>query len=153
MLTRRRWSGLLQRTRHAVDHAVEILYPDHSRSNPIPPALPSEQYVGTYYHPAYQNMTLELGETKKGTGAQRIASLKADRTGFTWQTVAEFEHVFGEYWIMYNNLAQAPHFRELKAFAAVEFKIDANGKPSKLGIEWRDLTGGVDGWIWYDRID
>jgi len=131
-------------------NAVDVLFPDRT-SDPLPPSLPIDKYVGTYYHPAYQNMTLELGD---GTAGSQTPVLKADRTAFTWQTMAKFEHVSGEHWIMYSRLAKAPTARVLADLARVEFKIGVDGKVTKMGVEWSDtFSGVVDGWIWYDRID
>jgi hypothetical protein len=133
-----------------LNKAVDILFPKH-RSNPLPPTLSLEQYTGHYYHPGYQNLTLELGEARRGGKA---ATLKADRTDFTWQMTAEFEHVSGEYWIMRSGLAKAPGERLLVDIGAVEFKIGVDGRVSQVGVEWRDtLSEVVDGTIWYDRVD
>jgi len=133
-----------------VERAVDILFPDR-KSDPLPPSLPLEQYAGRYHHPGYQNLTLELDEASKDGNA---TSLRADRTDFTWQIIADFKHVSGEYWIMYSRLAKAPGARVFLDTSAVEFKLGVDGRVSKVGIEYGDtLSGVVDGVIWYDRVD
>ena len=145
-----RWKTLEDMAQARLSRAVDILFPDRTLT-PLPPSLSWEKYTGRYYHPAYLNMTLELGEVDRNSGA---FTLKADRTSFTWQTLAEFKHVSGEYWIMYSRLAHAPGSRVLEDMAAVEFRIGVDGEISSLGVEWRDTFGNaVDGWIWYDRVD
>jgi hypothetical protein len=132
-----------------LENPADLLFPDR-KSDPLPPTLSLEQYTGRYYHPAYQNMTLELGEKDK----DGKATLKADRTDFTWQTSTRFEHVSGEYWIMSSWVTRAPGEMLFLDVAAVEFQIGVDGRASKVGVEWRDTPSGiVDGMIWYERVD
>ncbi|KAK0707492.1 hypothetical protein B0H67DRAFT_685799 [Lasiosphaeris hirsuta] len=148
----KKWVNFTEGMGKKLENAVDILFPAY-KSKPLPHSLLVEAYVGTYYHPAYRNMTLEL-EVTTSKGGQTTRILKADRSDFTWQTVATFEHVSGEYWVMSLKLAQAPASTLLADFAAAEFKVGVDGKVTQLGVEWRDtLSGVVDGWIWYDRID
>ncbi|KAK0641088.1 beta-lactamase/transpeptidase-like protein [Cercophora newfieldiana] len=145
-----KWEKFKKAMNDKLDRGVDILFPGRG-ANPLPASLSLEQYTRRYYHPGYQNLTLELGEPDEDG---RVTTLKADRTAFTWQTAARFEHVSGEYWIMYSWLAKAPGERLLLDIAAVEFKIGVDGRVSKVGIEWRDtLSEVVDGTIWYDRVD
>ncbi|KAK0617098.1 beta-lactamase/transpeptidase-like protein [Immersiella caudata] len=145
----KKWEKFKKTMLRKLDNAVDLLFPERN-SHPLHPSLSLEQYAGRYYHPGYQNLTLELGE-KDENGK---ATLKADRTDFTWQTSARFEHVTGEYWIMYSWIARAPGEMLFLDVAVVEFKIGVDGRVSKVGVEWRDTSSGVvDGMIWYERLD
>ncbi|KAK4454136.1 beta-lactamase/transpeptidase-like protein [Podospora aff. communis PSN243] len=145
----KKWEKFKQTMRHKLEKPVDLLFPDR-KSDPLTPSLSLEQYTGRYYHAAYQNMTLELGE-KDDHGK---VTLKADRTDFTWQTSARFEHVSGEYWIMFSWVTRAPGEMLFLDVAAVEFQIGVDGRASRVGVEWRDTQSGiVDGMIWYERVD
>lgn len=126
--------------------AVDSLYPDRA-DPPVPPARPLEQYAGTYFHPGYQYMRMELVDDPKKPGIK----LAADRSEFSWKDTCEFAHVSAESWVMYELEAAAPN-QPAKGFAGVEFKVGASGNVTAMGIGWRS-DGSPDGWIWYDKVE
>ncbi|KAI1387779.1 beta-lactamase/transpeptidase-like protein [Hypoxylon trugodes] len=133
--------------------AVDDLYPDRA-DPPLPRALPLEDYVGVYYHPAYQNVTLELiGKDEVSGSWPRIggkkSELKAIRDNMEWQMTFEFGHVSGEYWVVIvdslyvaNGLA--------RQLARAEFEVGAKGKVEKLKMEF--FENGSEGAIVFDKI-
>ncbi|KAK1759641.1 beta-lactamase/transpeptidase-like protein [Echria macrotheca] len=140
-----KWSKVKQIIADKIDNAVEVLFPDHPEK-PLPPSRPLDHYTGTYFHPAYLNMTIELGTDKD--------TLRADRTAFTWQTISDFKHVSGEWWVMYSTLSHANGSRVLVDIAKVEFKVGVSDKVSSVGVEWRETIGDeIEGLIWYERVD
>jgi hypothetical protein len=155
MVSLSRWEKEAKTVVDKVENKVEYLFPGIVK-NPVSPALPLEQYAGTYFHPGYQNITLTLEKTgsERQLGSDGSRILYADHTDFTWQTKLEFRHVSGEYWVMEATMAKAPPSLAVRDIAAAGFKIGVDGRPAQFGIEWQDtLSGVVDGWIWYDRIE
>jgi hypothetical protein len=97
-------------------------------------------------------MTLTLAEATK-LDRKGHKTLISDHADFTWQLNIEFEHVSGEYWVLYAEMMKLPGTRVMQEYAAAEFRLGADGKINKLGVEWRDVASGViDGWIWYHRV-
>lgn len=135
--------------RAKLDNALEEVYPDRVTPG-LPRALPIEQYTGTYFHPAYVNITLELATDATRAGKPEI-ELVANRNLTSWKDFCSFEHVSGEHWMMYSDSAASPS-SFMKEYAPAQFTIGSNGKVKSLGIEWRDLVGNVDGLIWFDKI-
>ncbi|KAJ9151255.1 Penicillin-binding protein 4 [Pleurostoma richardsiae] len=145
-----KWEGHLNQTDTKIKNAVDDLYPQRAKPG-LPPALPIEAYVGTYFHPGYLNMTVELADAEARARKPQV-QLVAERADFTWPVKCEFEHVSGEYWVMYIDLLHAPGLA-MKEFAPAQFKIGANGEVTALGIEWRYIAEDmVEGLIWFDRI-
>ena len=129
------------------NNAPDVLFPNRV-DPPIPPSLPFEKYAGTYYHPGYKYMKLQLGH--RPGGRRPNAQFFAERLECTWQRVCDFEHVSGEFWVMYMSVV-AGTAEDKKDTAAVQFRVGVNGEVSALGIEWR-FGPLVDGWIWYDKV-
>lgn len=122
------------------DSAVDDLYPQRA-DPPLPRSLPLVEYTGTYFHPAYQNVTIGLGED----GVQ----LRAGRHDFVWSMTFDFEHVSGEYWIIYIDMAKSPNLLNGQ-FAKAEFRTGANGKVTEVAIEF--LEDGSEGIITFAKI-
>lgn len=135
-----------------LDQAITKYYPD--RPNPaISTTLPIEAYAGTYYHPGYLNFTLELATP--GSTIRPKAALTATRKDATWQTVNEFEHVTGEYWMKFEFMLDNPG-GPMKEYAPAQFRIGTNGVAEALGITWLSTIGDddtVEGLVWFDRVE
>lgn len=135
-----------------LDQAIAKYYPDR----PLPAistSLPIEAYTGTYFHPGYLNFTLELA--KPGSTKRPEATLTATRLDATWPTVNEFEHVTGEYWMMFEFMFENPG-GPMKEYAPAQFRVGANGVAEALGITWLSTNGDddmVEGLVWFDRIE
>jgi hypothetical protein len=131
-----------------MDNAPDVLFPNHA-DPPLSPSLPLEKYAGTYYHPGYQYMKLQLGQRPGGRIAN--ATLFAERPGFTWRSVCDFVHVSAESWVLYFSLLTGESEAAWE-IAAVQFRIGPDGEVSAMGIEWR-ANFAVEGWIWYNRMN
>lgn len=134
-----------------VDGAVDRYYADRPTQG-IPPSRPIEAYAGTYYDPGYGNFTLELADTK--AGGRLNAKLVAKREDMTWQTLNEFEHVSGEFWMMYQSMLYVASSAFLQ-FAPAQFRTGSDGTVEALGITWISSSGAVDtieGLVWFERV-
>lgn len=135
-----------------LDKAITKYYPNR----PVPaisPSLPVEAYTGTYFHPGYLSFTLELATP--GSTTRSKAALTAARKDVTWPTVNEFEHVTGEYWMMFQYMLDNPG-GPMKEYAPAQFRIGANGVAEALGITWLSTTGEedtVEGLVWFNRVE
>ncbi|KAJ4393045.1 hypothetical protein N0V93_002251 [Gnomoniopsis smithogilvyi] len=130
-------------------NAINKTYPDRP-STPIPPALPLHAYEGTYYHPAYQNFTLTTDATSKN-------ALVANRSDATWHTVNEFEHVSGEYWMMFQRDGWGDRrYGPLSEYAPAQFRVGSDGEVEAMGVTWLQVNVGmedvVEGLVWFDKI-
>ncbi|KAI0004426.1 beta-lactamase/transpeptidase-like protein [Xylariaceae sp. FL0662B] len=176
------WAGrsqkMLERKLAEPETAVQELYPDRA-DPPLPRQLPLEDYVGTYFHPAYRNVTIELiadptrhpspgadehatgmgtnGKTEGGNGMSPSPrpgpgpgpELKAVRSDFEWPTVFEFRHVSGEFWAVVIDLLKVPN-RLNGQLARAEFKIGVRGRVEALEMEF--LEEGSEGVIAFQRV-
>lgn len=129
--------------------AINKTYPDRP-TQPIPPALPLDAYEGTYYHPAYLNFTL---------AAPALAAknaLVANRSDTTWPTINHFEHVSGEYWIMFQRYAFGDRNGPMREYAPVQFRTGPDGKVDAMGVTWLSISvvgkDTVEGLVWFDKI-
>lgn len=108
---------------------------------------------------AYLNFTLKAkADTEAETYLLRNnASLVAIRADATWPTVNEFEHVSGEYWMLFMQYMGNPSgpFNE---FAPVQFRVGANGRVEGMEVTWLSISSGaeedtVEGVVWFDKIE
>lgn len=108
---------------------------------------------------AYLNFTLKsTADTEDRTYLSRDkASLVAVRLDATWPTTNEFEHVSGEYWMLFMQFIGNPSgpFRE---FAPVQFRVGADGRVEGMEVTWLSLGTGdaedtVEGVVWFDKIE
>jgi hypothetical protein len=136
--------------------AVETLYPNVTDKNRLPPALPLESYTGTFYSLGYQNITLAVekaASTPESSDSNRKLRLVAEDHEHTWPRSMVFEHVSGEYWVVYLRLLTGPGTKIMKDYAGVEFMVSPDGTTKRVRIDWRDVPRDiVDGSTWYDRI-
>lgn len=148
------FDGYENQTEAKLERAIDKYYPDRPEHS-IPPALPLEAYAGTYFHPGYLNFTLEpVGpghETKRAR-----AALTAERPDATWPSHNEFEHVSGEYWMIFMYTLQQPR-GVIGEYAPAQFRVGAGGRADALGVTWisTDFSGddNIEGLVWFDRIE
>ncbi|KAG4418237.1 hypothetical protein IFR04_008595 [Cadophora malorum] len=121
------------------DNATKIFYPN-TPSPPLPATLPLANYTGTYFHPAYRNLTIYMKDD----------ILHADRLDASWQIVVDFKHVSGDYFMAFADSVNAPGFI-FKGALPAEFKVGSDGVSKSIGIA---LEGemGLDARIWFERI-
>ncbi|CAN8098298.1 unnamed protein product [Discula destructiva] len=128
-------------------NAINKTYPDRP-SKPIARALPLAAYQGTYYHPAYLNFTLNL------TSATTLSAVRSDAT---WPTFNDFEHVSGEYWMMFQRYQFGDRNGPATSYSPAQFKVGPNGQVAAMGITWlqpnADGEDTVEGLVWFDKIE
>ncbi|KAK8044924.1 beta-lactamase/transpeptidase-like protein [Apiospora rasikravindrae] len=132
------------------DSAVDRLYPERTEQ-PLPPTLPLQKYAGTYYHPAYQNLTVEVDEgTPLGSRQSSEPQLKATHPNAVWDNSYEFEHVSGEFWVIFMDMKKSPNWLSGQV-AKAEFRLGPDGWPDKLVVEY--MEDGTEGVITYVRVE
>ena len=132
-------------------HAVGDLYPERA-DPPLPHILPLEQYTGTYYHPGYQHVTLELAESTLYRSRGRT-TLAADLPDLSWKTSMNFDHVSGEFWVVYLNSSTVRNGLMDEAVPG-RFHIGPDGRVAALEVEVRYMAeGSVEGLIRFEKID
>ncbi|KAK7752219.1 hypothetical protein SLS62_005753 [Diatrype stigma] len=145
------WAGSfnksIEQMLSAGDTALDELYPERA-DPPLPRALPIDDYLGTYYHPAYQHIRLVRNQSN-GTGDDAgRRELKAVRDDFVWKMTFEFEHVSGEFWLVYVIPRGSGGIGT--QFAKAEFRVRATGKVEALEIEF--FEEGSEGLIVFEKI-
>ncbi|KAI1100791.1 beta-lactamase/transpeptidase-like protein [Jackrogersella minutella] len=153
------WRGLGEETLDSKlklpETAVEDLYPERA-DPPLPRALPLEDYVGVYSHPAYQIVTLQLTEenTTSATNSRpkragKRGELKAIRDDMEWQMTFEFIHVSGELWAVVIDMLNTPNMLNGQ-LARAEFVVGVKGTVDKLKMEF--MEDGSEGVIAFDKV-
>ncbi|KAI1777305.1 beta-lactamase/transpeptidase-like protein [Hypoxylon cercidicola] len=151
------WGGSSKKTLDEMlklaDTAVEKLYPDRA-DPPLPRALPLQDYVGTYFHPAYRTVTIELAEggdssSSSGIEKKKKGELKAVRDNMEWEMTFEFQHVSGESWAVIIDFLNTPNMLNGQ-LARAEFVVGVKGTVDKLRMEF--LEDGNEGIIVFDRM-
>ena len=129
----------------------ERLYP-RVPTKPLPSSLPLEAYSGLYNHPGYQNLTLKLAKPSDNLPLADPTSkiLHADALDRTWASVLDFEHVSGEYFLMYTSSPKMDGTTSLEGAVKAEFRLGASGRVEALGIAMEPEMG--DDKIWYKKL-
>jgi hypothetical protein len=123
---------------YGFSNAEKLLYPSLP-DPPLPHSLSLKDYTGTYYHPAYHNVTLTL----------RASALYAFRN-VTLPTEFTLKHASGDYFTAYCDSTTAPGGIFRKATTA-EFVVSSSGVASSFGIAAEPALGdGVK--IWFERV-
>ncbi|KAL7622529.1 hypothetical protein AAE478_008036 [Parahypoxylon ruwenzoriense] len=168
----------IDRSVKLADTAVEELYPDRA-DPPLPRALPLEDYVGTYFHPAYQYVRIELVKDDDGDdgdddvvstdgsissngecssdrstrrrrkGGSQRGELKAMRDDMEWQMTFEFRHASGEFWAVVIDMLNTPNMLNGQ-LARAEFLVGVGGTADALRMEF--LEDGSEGVVTFDRV-
>ncbi|OTB11185.1 hypothetical protein K445DRAFT_68866 [Daldinia sp. EC12] len=125
--------------------AVHELYPERA-DPPLPHALPLEEYVGVYSHPAYQNITLKLTSEDS---LEKKGELGAVRDDMEWQMTFDFHHVSGEFWAVVIDFLNTPNMLNGQ-LARAQFEIGVKGMVDKLKMEF--LEDGSEGIITFDKV-
>ncbi len=132
----------------AADSALDRLYPGRA-DPPLPRALPLGDYTGTYYHPAYMNLTIEpAAEGSDGGPPDGRRELRAARDDFVWKMTFEFGHVSGEFWLIYVEPTGSAGLGT--QFARAEFQVGVTGKVESIEIEFTE--DGSEGLILFKKI-
>ncbi|KIH89464.1 serine beta-lactamase-like superfamily protein [Sporothrix brasiliensis 5110] len=154
------WDGQFRRSVKArvarIDGALDRLYPDRAEP-PLQPSLPLVDYTGTYHHPAYQNMTIELagkeGGHKINSRNNYEVAFIAERHDYTWPKLCEFVHVSGEHWLLYTDMLYE-HSGNFKSYGRAWFEVGAGGRAHTLVVEfWNADDDTIEGVIPFSRVD
>lgn len=156
----------VQAKKEAVKNCPKQTYPS-TPTTPIAPALPLEQYAGTYQHIGYGNVTLAIN-CSTPTSLTRAAAppttttnkneegdkcnIKLTRRDDAYPHInVDLVHHSGEHWLgwVWYGEWQDPQY-PLTCVRA-EFRVGSVGEVVQLGIDLR--LEGVDGpLVWYDRV-
>lgn len=109
--------------------------------------------MGTYNHPAYRNVTIELADGgSSNSGSERgkkRGELKAVRDDMEWQMTFEFRHVSGEFWAVVIDFLNTPNMLNGQ-LARAEFAVGVTGAVDELRMEF--LEEGSEGVIVFGRM-
>jgi len=129
----------LQKAHDEYENTWKEVYPNIP-DPPLPTSLPLQNYTGTYFHPAYNNITLEI----------KNEALYANRSDATLKLEFTLEHISGDYFMAYGDSTEAPG-TAFKAAAPAEFKVSADGISKTFGLA-AEPEMGPNGRIWFERI-
>ncbi|KAH8665971.1 beta-lactamase/transpeptidase-like protein [Tricladium varicosporioides] len=139
------------------ENARNRLYPN-TPNPPLPPALPISSYTGTFYHPAYHNLTIAL-PFASAPFSHISNKLHISRLNAAWKLQMNLVHVSGEFWLSYIDSTVAPG-GIFKQVVPMEFRISSEGVVREVGMDWAGENGGVGpagggdaGRVWFTRID
>ncbi|PYH95063.1 beta-lactamase/transpeptidase-like protein [Aspergillus ellipticus CBS 707.79] len=119
-----------------VGDVVGKLFPGLGLERTLPHALGLEAYAGTYAHPGYGSLMLEVRDGK----------LVADLTDRVIKRCMRFEHVTGEFFVA---KYYYPHAEEAEPmFFKVGFYVDAKGTVARLGMDVESALGEM---VWFGR--
>lgn len=141
-----------RRAAERVRNGREVVYPGASEVAPVAPSLGLEEYEGTYWHPAYQNITLCTvadGEEDSGRllGAPLLLSGRGSTDGYLdmkWT----FHHVSGEHWWVYFQLS--PGWFGDDALVKARFEIDVTGQ---VGGLWWQAEGAIHAMAFFEKLE
>lgn len=124
---------------------------------PLPLSIAPSGYAGTYYHPAYHNMTIQLAScssslSQEPSGGDEDSSplFTIDRSNQTWGMKMNLQHVSGDYFIAYVDSTTAPGTLLFRHALPAQFVIGADGNPARFGARMEETMG--EELIWFDRI-
>lgn len=131
-------------------NAVDELYPQ--RPDPLlPRSLPLERYTGTFYHAGYGSVTLQLAPSTIYRSAN-MTTLVADLPDLSWKLTMNFEHVSGEYWVVYLNSSTVRNGLMDEAMPA-QFRIGSDGNVKSLVVEMQYMAENMlQGLIEFEKL-
>lgn len=129
----------MQQTAKDYENTRKEAYPSIPNP-PLPTTLPLTEYAGTYFNPAYNNITLELKD----------GALYANRQDAVLKLDFRFEHISGDYFMTYADSPEAPGI-EFKVAAPAEFKVGPDGVSKAFGLA-AEPEMGPQGRIWFERV-
>ncbi|KAI9810883.1 MAG: hypothetical protein M1827_005742 [Pycnora praestabilis] len=127
------------------------VYPDIPKKA-LPMTLPMEDYVGTYNHPGYRNITLTTVEPDKKLPLSSPVDiiLHGECPDLVFPIMLDLEHVSGEYFVAWVSVPKTDGSRDVQMGVKAEFKIGADGKVTEVGVAAVAMMGEVK--IWFTRL-
>ncbi|PWY88225.1 beta-lactamase/transpeptidase-like protein [Aspergillus heteromorphus CBS 117.55] len=114
---------------------IDRLFPTLNLHTKLPHSLTLDSYTGTYTHPAYGTLVLEI----------RHGGLFSDLTDRVIPRFMRFEHVSGEFFVVkYFNPEAEDAGPE---FIKVEFYVDGGGVVGRVGLDMEPALGGEKTWF------
>ncbi|OAR02021.1 hypothetical protein LLEC1_01619 [Akanthomyces lecanii] len=130
------WKEMLAAAEKAVDNAIDALFPERPT-----PALPSTHshggLVGEYHHPGYGTFQIRLETNPKN---QSEDGLVAERDNLAFPTQWRFEHVSGDYWVIW----RYSYTDTAKPNAAYAVRIDTavSGAVESISLQLPETVDG-----------
>ncbi|KAH8598835.1 putative penicillin-binding protein [Bisporella sp. PMI_857] len=119
------------------NNAINISFPSLP-DPPLPLPVPLLNYTGTYFHPAFRNVTLVLKDD----------ALFINRTDAAWRVTIQLEHVSGNYFMAY--VSRGIDLPIYKQALPAEFEVGSDGVVRKLGVAEESAMRGEK--IWFNRV-
>ncbi|KAH0536105.1 hypothetical protein FGG08_006991 [Glutinoglossum americanum] len=129
----------LEYLKYLIATARYRLYPTIP-SPPLPSTLQLSSYTGTYFHPAYHNITFKFNESQ--------GRLFANVTDNTWTYDLDLEHISGDYFLGY--LSRPAAAEGVLGAGKAEFLVGASGVVGRVGVQLEGQMG--DELVWFDRL-
>jgi hypothetical protein len=108
-------------------------------------------YTGTYFHPAYHNLTINIGPSSNSLSpTTSIPEQLYLSRSTSWEIAASLTHISGDYFMCYLDSTRAPGLI-FKSAIPSEFIVGADGIARKFGIAAEEEMG-KEGRIWFERI-
>ncbi|MCJ1313420.1 hypothetical protein MMC25_007098 [Agyrium rufum] len=132
----------------------ENLYPDAPpQEEAMLPSLPIEDYAGTYTHPAYETMkveVLDLEKVRPGAGLNGTSKVLHAKFGGFLKYDLSFSHVNGEHWLVWESLHKGSNHSQVMAATKAEFEIGSDGRVKQLGAVLEAAMG--DDKMWFTKV-
>ena len=126
------------------------LYPN-APTPKLPLTLPLENYEGLYSHPAYNllNLTLAKPSARLPLSDCPKLVLHADARYKTFPVLFDFEHVSGEFFLLYTSQSFTEEDFVPSGVTSAEFRLNESGEVSEVGIALEPEMKGER--IWFRR--
>ena len=130
---------------------LERLYPDRPKRT-IPLSFPLEDYTGTYINAGYQSieLTLVTPNSQFPFAAESKKILHVDAFDRTWAQELHFQHVSGEYFLVFASRPKSNEYLSIEGLLKGEFRLDPSGKVAKLGLGVEEMMRGDK--IWFKKM-
>ena len=128
----------------------QSLYPDVPKE-PIPASLSLEDYTGIFVSPGYGTYNVTLGLPDRDLPYQSLPDkvLHIEVSDRAWAFVVDFEHVSGEYYLIYVSLIHSDGSKQTMQVTKAEFQLNQAGKVARMGIAIEPEMG--DDKIWFQK--
>lgn len=121
-------------------------------SPPLPLSLPLSNYSGTYFHPAYSNVTLYQNCSTTAVSVSCDAPLQSSlEHGDFLKVGLVMKHVSADFFLAYMSNPDHTNRTGEAVPLKAQFELDVTGVVSRVGIDLRMEGSGVP-LVWFDRV-